>query len=528
MKIRRVIAGLGVLCMLYAVAFLVPVLVSLFYDMESGTTTGRQVPLFGGFWWTVPDTAFVFLLTGLGILLLGGTMARIGVLDAEVRNREAYAIVGLGWLLLAALGAIPYLVLGVFTSPVDALFESMSGITTTGATILPEPFSAVPPSLMVWRAMQQWIGGLGIVVIMVALLAKLTQGGMQLMGAETPGLGIERVKPRLVATAKAFWGLYTIYSLVLLAILTVLMHTTGVGLSLKESFFDALVHTFTSLSTGGFSNREESIAYYHSFWVEFALMMAMAVMGISFALHYMVWNGLSPKSFLRGRLLPFRKGTWSRIAQHTETTTYLIVLLVMGSLVSLTLWWHQDYEVLSRDIWMGFLQTVSIVTTTGYTPAVFDEWNDAARFLMFLMFFMGGCAGSTAGAFKMVRTLILGKLLVREMRMLLHPRAFVQVRLGRTILGDDAVKTVAVFAFAYLGVFILGAFAYSLLGMDFTSAVSGSLSGIGNIGPALGQLHADFHAMPWQGRLVHVFLMWVGRLEIFTVLILLYPQTWRR
>ncbi len=514
--------------MLYSAAFIVPILVSLFYDGASGTTLAREVPLPGGGVWAVPDTALVFLLIALGIFLLGATMARIGILDAELRHREAYAIVGLGWLLLALLGMLPYLALGTFTSPVDAFFESMSGVTTTGATILPEPFADNPPSLLMWRALQQWIGGLGIVVVMVAVLAKLTQGGQQLMGAELSGLGVERIKPRLVETAKAFWVLYLIYTGVLVAILTVLMHVTGVGLPLKESFFDALLHTFTSLSTGGFSNHEASIAFYESFWVEFVLLLAMLALGISFTLHYMVWNGLNPKEWLRGRLVPFRRGTGSRLAHHAETRTYLFLAVLLGGLVSLSLWWHQDYSGVWQNVWLGLLQSVSIITTTGYNPTVFDEWNETARFLLFLMFFLGGCAGSTSGGFKMVRTLILTKMLARHLRMLLHPRAFIQVRLGRMPITDDVLKTVTVFSFAYLGLFLLGTFAYAALGLDFVSAMSGSLSGIGNIGPALGVVHADFHAMPWPGRIVHSFLMWAGRLEIFTVLILLYPETWRR
>lgn len=528
MKGRRVLGGLGVLLMLYAAAFVVPALVGLFYDVESGTTVVREVPLFGDVSFLMADTMIVFLLIGIGVFVAGATMHFVGIVDEQMRHREGYAIVGLGWLLMVLLGGLPYLVLGTFRSPVDALFESTSGITTTGATLLPAPFSDHPPSLLVWRAMQQWIGGLGIIVVVVAVLARLTQGGQQLLGAEITGFGVEKVKPRLVTTAKAFWTIYLFYSVVTLAVLTGLMHFTGVRLPLREAFFDALVHTFTSVSTGGFSNREESIAFYESYAVEAFIVFVIVMMAVSFVLHYLFWSGLSPKAWFRGRLVPFRIGTWQRMFRHSETRLFFFLVFLFSVLVLFSLWRHHDYVDPVRDLWLGFVQTMSILTTTGYNPVDFDAYNPGARFLFFLMFFIGGCAGSTAGAFKVVRTLILGKLLFVQMRMLLHPRAFLQVRLGRRPIAEDTVRTVAVFSFAYLGLLVLGTFVYTQLGLDFVSAMSGAMSGLGNIGPALGQLHTDFNAMPWQGRLFHVFLMIAGRLEIFTVLILLYPNTWRR
>jgi trk system potassium uptake protein len=526
-KGRRVIGGIGVLLMLYAVAFVIPAIVAAFYDGPSGVVQTRVVPFIGGLEWIVPDTMFLFLLVALGVFVLGATMFFIGVVDEQLRHREAYAIVGLGWFLMAAIGTAPYLLLGTFKSPVDALFESTSGITTTGATILSTPFMDHAPSILVWRAVQQWIGGLGIVVVIVAVIARLTQGGQQLLGAETPHLGVERVKPRLVATMNAFWVIYLAYSVVTLGALTFLMHFTGVKLPMREAFFDALVHTFTSVSTGGFSNREESIAFYGSYAVEAYLSFVMVAMALSFVLHYLFWTAVSPKAWLRGRLLPVKIGTWRRLSSHTETRLFFVFIMLFSALILGSLWYRGD-ATSQRELWLGFVQTVSIVTTTGYTPVVFDDYNESARFLFFLLFFIGGCAGSTSGGFKVVRTLILGRLLFAQLRRLLHPRAFLQVRLGRRPIAEDMVRTVAVFSFAYLGVFLLATLVYTALGLDMVSAMGGALSGLGNIGPALGAVHGDFLAMPWQGRLVHVFLMIAGRLELFTLLILLYPSTWRR
>jgi trk system potassium uptake protein len=530
LRVRRLLGGLGVLLLIYAAAFIVPIIVALFYDGPSGTAPVRVLDLPLGLTWNLPETAILFALIGLGVLVIGASLLRIGMVDDEIRNREAYAIVGLGWLLLAAVGAIPYLLLGALRSPVDAFFESMSGITTTGATVFTPPYSQYAPSLMAWRALQQWIGGLGIVVLMVAVLAGLTHGGMQLMSAQQADRGVERVKPRLVATARAFWRLYLAYTILLTLLLATLMHTTGRGLPLKQALLDGMIHAFTSLSTGGFSNHEESIAYYQSFWVEFALFGAMVAMGISFAIHLLFWSGFSPRALLRGRLRTLMPGlsTWRQVASHAETRFYLGTIVVLGGLVAFSLWYYGDYRTVRNDLWYGFLQTVSILTTTGYNPVPYDDWNEVARFLLFLMFFIGGCAGSTAGGFKMIRIMILSKLLTRQLRLLLHPRALIHVRVGHLELTGDALRVVTVFSFTYLLTFVLGALAYAALGLDILSAAAASASGVGNIGPALGAAHADFHSVPSAGRLVHIVLMWAGRLELFTVLVLLLPETWRR
>lgn len=512
MKYGRLLWGLGGIILFFSASFLVPTLVALFYDVGWPGVSSRAIGIPGTGWtWHVPETALVFLTTGTITATVGLMFQYFGVEEENLRSREAYAIVGIGWLLIAAFGALPYMATGALRSPVDAYFESMSGFTTTGATVLTNSLETYPPSLMMWRAFEQWVGGMGIIVLSIALLAGLTQGGHQLMAAETPGLKLERIRPKIAQTAKLLWGLYMAYSIVVLLALWPLIHFTGVQLPVKDAFYEALLHTFTAVSTGGFSNHDASIAYFDSLWVDIVFMVAMFTMAISFTLHYVGWRGRSLRRFLT----------------DPETRFYTAVTVLVGAFVATVLVWKTPMGV-GESIRIGFLQSISIITTTGFTPAFFDAWPDAARLVLLFMFFMGGCAGSTAGAMKAVRILVLFKLVVREMRKLLHPRAVIPVRLGKSILADDAIKTVAVFFFSYVTLFIAGTVALTLMDLDMVSALSASASAIGNIGPGLGTVHATYAGVPDAGKMILAMLMWFGRLEIFTVLILFSRETWRR
>lgn len=512
MKYRRLMWGLGGILVFFSVSFLVPTIIAFIYDNGVDSIRTRPLGIPGTSWnWLVPETALVFLTTGTITATVGLLLQYFGVEEDDLRSREAYAIVGVGWLLIAAFGALPYLALGALTSPVDAFFESMSGFTTTGATVLTGNLQSYPPSLMMWRAFEQWVGGMGIIVLSIALLAGLTQGGHQLMSAETPGLKLERIRPKIAQTAKLLWGLYMAFSVLLFVVLTVLIHTTGVRLPMGEAVYEGMLHTFTAVSTGGFSNHAESIAYFDSVWVEVAVSVTLVASVLSFSLHYLAWKDRSLKRFFRD--------PETRFYAALIVTTCMFVALVLAWKTPLSFW---------ESMRQGWVQTIAIVTTAGFTPYNFNEWPDTIRLILLFMFFTGGAAGSTAGGLKVIRILLLFKLVVREMRKLLHPRAVIPIRMGKSVVSDDVIKTVSVFFFAYITLFIAGTIALTLMEMDMISAISASAAAIGNIGPGLGSVFSSYADVPDAGKLLLTLLMWFGRLEIFTVLILFSRETWRR
>ncbi|MBW3582850.1 MAG: TrkH family potassium uptake protein [Euryarchaeota archaeon] len=511
MNIRRVMWGLGSILVFFAAAFIVPFITAFAYDLHDGGPYSDTVRVpFTDIDSHIPRTGVVFLISGLLTATAGLLMQYWGVEEENLRPREGYAIVGIGWFLVAVFGAIPFWFLGGLTHPVDAFFESMSGFTTTGASVMASPLDQYAPSLMMWRAFIQWVGGMGIIVLSIALLAQLTQGGHNLMSAETPGLKMERLRPKIAQTAKALYGLYFGFSAAVFVLLLVTIHFSGVRLGWYDATYEAMLHTFTTLASGGFSNHDASIAYFDSFWVELVIMVGMVATGISFTLHY---TGI-------------RKRDLMAYLREPEMRFFFSLIIGVSLFVSGALW--QVGEPLLDALRAGFLQSISIITTTGYTPYVFDEWPDSARLVLLFMFFTGGMAGSTSGAMKVIRILVLFKLLQREIRKLLHPRAVVPLRIGKTVLNDDAVKTVSVFFFTYVSLFIFATIAMTMMGLDLVSAISGVASALGNIGPALGSVHLSYAHVPYVGKLLLALLMWAGRLEVFTVLILFFPSTWRR
>ena len=511
MKARRVVWGLGGILVLFALTFIVPTVIAFVYDVGAEGVHSRPVDVPGVGWtFAVPETALIFLATGTITATVGLVLQYLGVEEQDLRSREAYAIVGLGWLIITAFGALPYLALGALSSPVDAYLESMSGFTTTGMTTMTPPLESYAPSLMFWRALTQWIGGGGIIVLSIALLAGLTHGGQRLLAAESSGVTRERLRPKVAETAKILWGVYVALTLLLVLLLVLLIHWTGVRLPWKAAVYEALVHAFPAIATGGFSNHDASTGYFDSFAVDVVLGVGMFVGGLSFSLLF----------------LASRERTLKRFLHDPETRFYAAITVAVSLFVSGVVWHAGDG--LFYSLRYGFFTTISIITTTGFTPVAFDRWPEAARLMLLFMFFTGACAGSTAGALKTVRLLILFKLVLREMRRLLHPKAVIPVRLGKSILPDDTLKAVSVFFFIYLTLVIFGTIAMTLHDLDIVSAFSISASALGNIGPGLGSTHLDVIAVPPSGKVVLTALMWAGRLEIFTVLVLFSPETWRR
>lgn len=447
-------------------------------------------------------------MTASASFLLGSVLRVTGE-EGDFREVEAFLLVGGGWLVVACVSALPFLLAGVFRSPVDALFEAMSGLTTTGATVLPFPLERVPRSIHLWRALMQWVGGLGIAVISVAVLARLTTAGARVLRAESAAGTVKRLKPSIAETAKIIWGVYL--SLTTLLFLLLFLILVFEGFAPPDAAFEALLHAMPTLGTGGFSNHTASIAFFGSPLMEVVLGVFMLLASVNYALYYYA---------LRANPQRLTRDTEVRFFFAMSLGSFLLIALVL--LVT-------GYEPLAafRD---SFFTASAIVSTTGFTTADFDRWPDAARIFLLLLMFTGGTAGSSAGAIKVGRILLMLKLLERELRKLVAPRAFIPVRIMGEVVDEERVSAVAGFFFAYVSAFLAGTIVMTLLGFDILSAASAVASAMGNVGPGLGLAGASFSwaGFPVAAKTLLTFLMWFGRLEIYGVLILFLPATYKR
>ena len=410
--------------------------------------------------------------------------------------KESFAIVALGWFSVALFGSLPYILSGI--SPLDALFESMAGFTTTGSTILPviEDYSK---SLLFWRSFTQWLGGMGIIVLFLAILPKLAVAGRDLFRAEVPDPIGDKLSPRLSQTAKILWSVYVGFS----AVEVFVLWLSGM------TFYDALCTTFSTMSTGGFSPHSESIAFFHSSLIEYIVIFFMFVAGANFALHYWVLRGGANHLF-----------------RDSEFRLYTCIVFGATLLIALVLWSAHGFD----SIRLGLFHVISIGTGTGFTTTDFNAWPDAARMVLFLLMFIGGCAGSTTGGMKVVRVLLLIKYGYRELFRSLHPKAILPIRLGRQMVPQSVMGAILSFFILYIFIFAVASLILSLLGMDTVSATSAAATTLGNVGPGFNMVGPIVHfgAVHPIGKLVLILCMWIGRLEIFTVLVLLIPDFWRR
>jgi trk system potassium uptake protein TrkH len=446
-------------------------------------------------------------LASLGITVgLGSLLRLVGRAGSEIAAREAFFVVSVSWLILSAIGALPFLWTGAL-GPVDAFFESMSGFTTTGATVFTEVESK-PRSLLFWRALTQWLGGMGILVIAIAILPKLAVGGRQLMVSEVPGMEIERLTPRIRQTAQALWTIYAGLSLAEILVL----------LLLGVSLYEAVTHTFTTIATGGYSTRNTSFESFSSH-VQWAVTVFMLLGGTNFALFYRAFHR---KPSLAAPLL-----------RDEEFRIYLLIFLAATALVSIYLF--RLHPTLEEALRHSAFQVASIMTTTGYASTDSSAWNSPAQWILLALMFVGGSAGSTAGSIKIVRTLLLFKLMIREVRRILHPHAVLPIRLGARVLSEEALRGVMLFAILYVVIFAVGClvliFEVERAGVhlpwwDAISAVAASLS---NVGPGFGVVGAmgSYASLPEPSKIFLALLMWVGRLEIFPIVVLLTKSYWR-
>jgi len=444
----------------------------------------------------------VFLLVSLPTALAGAVLLRLNRrARPALSNHDGFLVVSLSWLLMAFVGALPFLFSGAIPSYTDAFFETMSGFTTTGATIL-DDIEALPKSMLFWRSMTHWLGGMGIVVLAVAILPLLGFKGLQLVRAEAPGPAVDKLTPKIARTAKILWLIYIGLS----ALETVLLMLAGMDL------FDALTHTFGTMATGGFSTRNAGIAAFDSAAVDAIITVFMLLAGVNFVLHF---NLLA--------------GNFRRIARDTEFKVYL-ALFALSTLATTLVLARTHYGGLGESLRHASFQVASIMTTTGYATADYALWPVSAMAVLFLLMFVGGCAGSTGGGIKVVRLTVLFKQGLNEMKYLLSPRGVFTPQMNRTPLQKSMVLGVAGFIFFYLVLLLLTTLVVSLSGESLLTAFSTALATLGNIGPGFDgigptETYASFApGIKW----FLSFIMMVGRLEIFTVLVLFTPHFWRR
>ena len=454
------------------------------------------------------DSAAFFLATVITVLVGVGLWFATS-LEGEITPREGYAIVTFAWTATALAGALPYLLTG-HTGFWGGVFESMSGFTTTGATVFSE-IETLPHGILFWRSLTHWLGGMGIIVLAIAVLPYLGVGGMQLFKAEVPGPTPERLRPRITQTAKLLWLVYFG-----LTVAQIVLYLIG-GMNL----FDAVNHSFATLATGGFSTKNASMAAFDSGFIQWVTILFMYLAGVNFSLHFRAATG---------RFAYFRDVEWRFFTAVVLGFGLLIAAIQFaGAVVSGDLAMGALAR-LGQDLTEGVFQAVSIATTTGFVNADYEVWAPAAQVLLFTLMLIGGMAGSTGGGIKAVRIFLLLKQAGMELRKHLHPRAVFISRMGPHVIREEVMANVVGFVLLYLLLALAGAIAMAALGTDLLTAIAASLATVGNIGPGFGDVGATDN-YGWMGSAqlgVLTFLMLVGRLEIFTVLLLFLPETWRR
>ena len=420
--------------------------------------------------------------------------------NRELKRRDGYIVVTMGWLIMSIFGTLPYLFSGAIPDFTNAFFETMSGYTTTGASILTD-IEAVPKSILFWRSLTQWIGGMGIIVLAVAILPILGIGGMQLFIAESPGISPDKLKPRIKDTAKRLWIIYIGLTL----IECILLMFGGMN------FFDAINHSLTTMATGGFSTKNDSIAAFSSPFIQYVVTFFMFLAGTSFTLTY----------FMLKRNI--KKVTSNEEFMVYTTFLVTVTIIVTGFVFSVS---DQQFEQSFRD---SLFQVVSIVSTTGFVSKDYTLWMPLITMVFFALMFIGGSAGSTAGGIKIVRHIILFKNSFLEMKRQLHPSAVLPVRYNRKAVNRDVTFHVLAFMMIYFLIFSLGSVVMAWVGLDFESALGSVATSLGNIGPGIGSVGpvSNFAHIPVTGKWILTFLMLMGRLELFTVLILFTPYFWK-
>ena len=449
------------------------------------------------------------------VTMLVGLVAMFFTRDhkKEVKPKEGYIIVTFGWLVMSASGMLPYLFTGAIPDITNAFFETISGYTTTGASILND-IESLPKGLLFWRSLTHWIGGMGIIVLAIAILPLLGIGGMQLFAAEAPGPSADKLHPRITDTAKRLWLIYVGYTLAE----TLLLKLAGMG------FFDAMNHAMATLSTGGFSTKNNSLAYWNDQpLIQYIVILFMFLAGSNFVLSYFAF-----------------KGKIQKVLKDEEFKFYTGFIISFSIVAALVIYFQAQPQV-SASLPMVFgygesairhalFQVLAVVTTTGFVTADFTGWTPFLTIFFFGLMFLGGSAGSTAGGIKVMRHLLIIKNGLLEFKRTLHSNAIIPVRYNNKTVPESIVYNIIGFFVLYMLLFIIGALVLAFMGLDFESAIGGAATSLGNVGPGLGSLNplSNFNDLPALGKWWCGFLMLLGRLELFTVLILFSPYFWRK
>ncbi|MBR0026597.1 MAG: TrkH family potassium uptake protein [Clostridia bacterium] len=420
--------------------------------------------------------------------------------NTVIYAKEGFVVVGLAWITMSLFGALPFTLSGAIPNYIDALFETISGFTTTGSTILTE-IEHIDRGILFWRSFTHWIGGMGVLVFVLAILPMSNEHSMHLMRAEVPGHTVGKLVPKIRSTAKILYGIY-----IALSVLEIILLLLG-GLSL----YDAVTHTFATAGTGGFSVKNASVGFYNSAYVDGVISVFMLLFGIDFTLFYLLLLG-NIRTVLKSGELKLYLGI-------VAAATIVITLNIMPM-----------YDGILNEFRYAFFQVSSVITTTGFITADFSKWPQFSQMILILLMFVGACAGSTGGGMKVSRVMIMFKGLAREIRRLLHPRAVEVIRINGNTLPSATVRGVNTFLLTYVALMLISALLISVDGFDFTTNVTAAITTLGNVGPGLGVVYpaGNFSEFSWFSKIVLSFNMLLGRLEIFPLIVLFSPRTWRK
>ncbi len=483
MQLLVILRILGLLIMLFSIGLLPPIAAGLIYQ------DGAVLPF--------AEALIMMLVVGFGLYL------PVRKHKKELRLRDGFLVVVLFWSVLGIAGGLPIYLSGIYDiSITDSIFESISGITTTGATVI-VGIDELPHSLLLYRQELQWLGGMGIIVLAVAVLPMLGVGGMQLFRAETPGpVKDTKLTPRITETAKALWYIY----LGLTVACCLAYWAAGM------SFFDAMSHSFSTVAIGGFSTHDASIGHFQSTAIEFVAIIFMLLSGVNFAIHF--------TAFRHRSLKPYRR--------DAEFRTYILVLFIVSVVTIGYLQATKTFDSTTESIIEGLFQVVSIGTTTGYTTAEYYTWPGFLPVLLLYVSFIGGCSGSTGGGIKVIRILLLVKQGVRELRRLVHPNAQIAVKIGKKAMSERVIEAVWGFFAAYFAISALLILLLMATGLNQVTAFSAVAACLNNLGPGLGDVGRNFASINDTAKWILCMAMLLGRLEIFTLLVLFTPTFWRR
>jgi trk system potassium uptake protein len=489
MNIRAIFNVVGVLLILISGLTLAPIGVSMYFDHDPIEGFMSETSAFK---WTFG----LSLISGLLLWKLFPSGLN------KLRDREGFAIVTASWVSISLFGALPLYLSGACPEFIDAFFESTSGFTTTGASIL-QDIDAVPHGILFWRNLMQWVGGMGIILLSLAIFPMLGIGSFHLFKAEVPGGStVEQTQPRLAETAKILWKTYL--ALTLFEILA--LRFAGL------SWFDSVCHTFSTVATGGFSPHNGSIGVFNNAYIESIIILFMFLGGINFALHFQLFQR-----------------NFSAIFKNPEFQAYCTMLLVGILFVTWGLTQSSNGDA-SQAFRSAAFTVVSINTTTGFVTDDFNLWPEYLKLFMVIIMMVGGCSGSTSGSFKVIRFIILLKIIMRELKKLIYPRAIFHVKVGDKTIDADDLSNVAALTFMFMGLSALGGVLLSAMGVDLTTALSATVASLFNIGPGLGDVGAmgNFSEIPAMGKGILIVFMLLGRLEIYGVILLFLPMTWRK